>query len=153
MVWRDPRTPKFVGDIPHTWVGSDFVRSFLDLFAYEREEDASLVVAAGLPEAWVRSARGVSVKGLGTPWGPLDLALTAEGKGIRVRLSGLKSLPAGGLAVRPPLSSGPADGDRQRAPGASLPGRRGRRPLPSRGRRRPAVTTSASVFTLLRRIR
>ena len=105
VVWRDPRTPKFVGDIPHTWVGSDFVRSFLDLFAYEREEDASLVVAAGLPEAWVRSARGVSVKHLGTPWGPLDLALTAEGKGIRVRLSGLKSLPAGGLAVRPPLSS------------------------------------------------
>ena len=106
MVWRDPRTPKFVGDIPHTWVGSDFVRSFLDLFAYEREEDASLVVAAGLPEAWVRSARGVSVKRLGTPWGPLDLAVTAEGKGIRVRLSGLKSSPAGGLVVRPPLSSG-----------------------------------------------
>ena len=106
VVWRDPRTPKFVGDIPHTWVGSDFARSFLDLFAYEREEDSSLVVAAGLPEAWVGSARGVSVKGLGTPWGPLDVALKAEGQGIRVRLSGLKSLPAGGLAVRPPLSSG-----------------------------------------------
>jgi hypothetical protein len=106
VVWRDPRTPKFVGDIPHTWVGSDFVRSFLDLFAYEREEDSSLVVAAGLPEAWVRSARGVSVKGLGTPWGPLDVSISAEGKGVRVRLSGLKSLPAGGLVVRPPVSSG-----------------------------------------------
>ncbi|MBK6406828.1 MAG: discoidin domain-containing protein [Holophagales bacterium] len=89
VVWRDPRMPKFVGDIPHTWVGSDFVRSFLDLFAYEREEDASLVVTAGVPHAWVRSARGVSVKRLGTPWGPLDLALSAEGKGVRVRLSGL----------------------------------------------------------------
>jgi len=105
VVWRDPRTPKFVGDIPHTWVGSDFVRSFLDMFAYEREEDSALVVAAGLPEAWVRSAQGVSVKGLVTPWGPLDLSLSAEGKGIRVRLSGLTSLPAGGLVVRPPLSS------------------------------------------------
>ncbi len=107
VVWRDPRTPKFVGDIPHTWVGSDFVRSFLDLFAYEREEDSSLVVAAGLPESWVRSARGVSVKGLVTPFGPLDLELTAEGNGVRVRVSGLKSLPAGGLVVRPPLSSAP----------------------------------------------
>lgn len=105
VVWRDPRTPKFVGDIPHTWVGSDFVRSFLDLFAYEREEDASLVVAAGIPEAWVRSGRGVSVKGLVTPWGLLDLSLSAEGKGVRIRLSGPKSLPAGGLVVRPPLSS------------------------------------------------
>ena len=79
--------------------------SFLDLFAYEREEDASLVVAAGLPEPWVRSARGVSVKGLLTPYGPLDLSLTAEGKGIRVRLSGLKSVPPGGIVVRAPLSS------------------------------------------------
>ena len=105
VVWRDARTPKFVGDIPHTWVGSDFVRSFLDLFAYEREEDSALVVAAGLPSSWVRSARGVSVKGLLTPYGPLDLSLTAEGKGIRVRLSGLKSLPPGGIVVRAPLSS------------------------------------------------
>jgi hypothetical protein len=105
VVWRDPRTPKFVGDIPHTWVGSDFVRSFLDLFAYEREEDASLVVAAGVPDAWVRSARGVSVKRLGTPWGPLDLAISAEGKGVRVRLTGLESLPPGGLVVRPPMPS------------------------------------------------
>ncbi len=106
VVWRDPRTPKFVGDIPHTWVGSDFIRSFLDMFVYEREEDASLVVGAGLPEAWVRAPRGVSVKGLGTPYGPLDLSLAAEGKGVRVRLSGLKTLPPGGLVVRPPLSSG-----------------------------------------------
>jgi hypothetical protein len=107
-VWREPRTPKFVGDIPHTWVGSDFARSFLDLFAFEREEDAALVVAAGLPETWVRSERGVSVKNLGTPWGPLDLALTAEGKGVRIQLSGLKAIPPGGLAVRPPLSPGPS---------------------------------------------
>jgi len=107
VVWREPRTPRFVGDMPHTWVGSDYARSFLDLFAYEREEDASLVVAAGLPEAWVRSESGVGVKGLGTPWGPLDLALSAAGKGVRVRLSGLRNVPPGGVVVRPPLSSGP----------------------------------------------
>lgn len=107
VVWRDPRTPKFVGDMPHTWVGSDFARSFLDLFAYEREADASLVVGAGLPERWVRSERGVSVKGLGTPFGPLDLALSAEGAGVRVRLSGLREVPPGGLVVKPPLPATP----------------------------------------------
>ncbi|HET9326524.1 MAG TPA: coagulation factor 5/8 type domain-containing protein, partial [Candidatus Eisenbacteria bacterium] len=26
VVWRDERAPKFIGDLPHTWVGSDFVR-------------------------------------------------------------------------------------------------------------------------------
>ncbi len=105
VVWRDPRTPKFVGDMPHTWVGSDFARSFLDLFAYEREADSSLVLGAGLPERWVRSERGVSVKGLGTPYGPLDLSLSAEGAGVRVRLSGLRDVPPGGLVVKPPLPS------------------------------------------------
>lgn len=107
VVWRDPRTPKFVGDMPHTWVGSDFARSFLDLFAYEREADAALVVAAGLPERWVRSERGVSVKGLGTPFGPLDLAFSSEGTAVRVRLSGLREIPPGGLVLKPPLPATP----------------------------------------------
>ncbi len=107
VVWREPRTPKFVGDIPHTWVGSDYARSFLDFFAYEREDDSSLVVGAGLPDAWVRSVRGVSVKRLGTPYGPLDLSLAAEGKGVRLRLSGLRKVPPGGLVLKPPLPPGP----------------------------------------------
>ncbi len=107
IVWHERRAPKFIGDLPHTWVGSDFARSFLDLFAYEREEDSSLVVGAGLPERWVRSERGVSVKGLGTPYGPLDISLAAAGAGVRVRLSGLRELPPGGLVVRPPLPANP----------------------------------------------
>ena len=37
VVGREARRPRFVGDIPHTWVGSDFVRAALDLFAYEDE--------------------------------------------------------------------------------------------------------------------
>ncbi|MEP6858675.1 MAG: discoidin domain-containing protein, partial [Gemmatimonadales bacterium] len=27
VVYRDPKTPKFIGDMPHTWVGSDYIRS------------------------------------------------------------------------------------------------------------------------------
>ncbi|MFH1278047.1 MAG: discoidin domain-containing protein [Candidatus Eisenbacteria bacterium] len=32
VVWKDERAPKFIGDMPHTWVGSDFIRSVLDLY-------------------------------------------------------------------------------------------------------------------------
>ena len=49
VVGREPRQPRFVGDMPHGWVASDFIRSALDLFAYEREADNALVLAAGLP--------------------------------------------------------------------------------------------------------
>ncbi len=48
VVWNEPRMPKFIGDMPHGWVGSDFLRSFLDLFAYEGA-GGSLVLGAGLP--------------------------------------------------------------------------------------------------------
>jgi hypothetical protein len=31
VVWRDPNEAKFIGDMPHGWVGSDFVRAVGDL--------------------------------------------------------------------------------------------------------------------------
>ena len=33
VVWREPRAPRFIGDMPHAWVGADYIRSVLDLFA------------------------------------------------------------------------------------------------------------------------
>ena len=48
VVRREDRVPHFLGDLPHTWVGSDFVRSVLDMLAYEREDDESLVLGAGV---------------------------------------------------------------------------------------------------------
>src|SRR6185503_57595 len=56
-VQRDYRAPRFLGDLPHGWVGSDFIRSLLDLFAFEREASASgdraLVLGAGIPPSWL----------------------------------------------------------------------------------------------------
>ena len=53
VVWRDPRAPKFIGDLPHSWVGAEFIRSVRTMFAYERESDEALVVGAGLLPDWV----------------------------------------------------------------------------------------------------
>src|SRR5205823_11053973 len=48
VVWRDPRAPKFIGDMPHGWVAAEFLRAFLDRFAYERARDGALVIGAGI---------------------------------------------------------------------------------------------------------
>ena len=53
VVGRDARKPRFVGDIPHAWIESDYIRSVLDLFAYERDEDHALVLGAGVPMSWL----------------------------------------------------------------------------------------------------
>jgi hypothetical protein len=97
VVWRDPRAPKFLGDLPHGWVGSDFLRSFLDLFAIEEED--TLVLGAGVPDSWL-AGDGIEVRGLRTKWGTLDLAMRQQGDGVRVRIGGSLCVPPGGVVVR-----------------------------------------------------
>jgi hypothetical protein len=108
VVGRDPRAPRFIGDMPHTWVGTDFIRSFLDFFALEREGErgASLLLGAGLPEEWLREPGGAGVEGLQTIYGPLDLSVSASGGEVRARVAGVR-VPPGGLALAWPLGGVP----------------------------------------------
>lgn len=93
VVWREPKNPKFVGDMPHTWVGSEFLHSFLDFFAYEK--DGALILGDGLLPTW----NDVTVRGLKTEYGPLDFTVTPAGEGVRYRISG-PTLPPGGIVAR-----------------------------------------------------
>jgi hypothetical protein len=103
VVRRDVRTPGFVGDMPHTWVGSDFVRSVLDMLAYERDADSSLVLAAGVPLAWAQKAPGVTVRNLRTTYGPLSYTLRLAGDTMRISVAEGVRVPSGGVVVKPPL--------------------------------------------------
>jgi hypothetical protein len=104
VVWNRPATAKFVGDLPHTWVGSDFVRSVLDMLAYERDADSSLVLAAGVPEAWVRDSSGIAVRNLSTAYGPLSYTLRSRGSALEARVEGGLEVPRGGVVLAPPVS-------------------------------------------------
>jgi hypothetical protein len=95
VVRANPREGGFVGDMPHTWVGSDFIRSALDFLAYE--DDDALIVAAGISREW--AAGGVRVRGLSTHYGTLDY--TIEGK--RLRIGGDMRVPKNGIVVKSPF--------------------------------------------------
>lgn len=104
VVWRDPRTPRFLGDMPHTWIGSDFIRAARSLFVYEREADQALVIGAGIPAAWATSPEGVTVKRLPTWHGTLNYRLALAGPDtLRVQLSGDVTVPPGRIILRSPL--------------------------------------------------
>jgi hypothetical protein len=103
VVWRDRDTPKFIGDMPHTWVGSDYIRSVLDMFAYDRASDSALVVGAGIAEGWVREAPGVKVRALGTPYGSIDFDVRATARSLVAHLGGAVRVPPGGIAFRSPV--------------------------------------------------
>jgi hypothetical protein len=106
VVGREPRKPRFVGDMPHAWVGADFIRSVLDLFAYERRSDGALVLGAGIPAAWLSSGQPVGVRDLSTPHGPLTYSLRREEKGLSASIAGGIRIPPGGLVLAPPLEPG-----------------------------------------------
>lgn len=99
VVWRDPRTPKFIGDMPHTWVGSDFLHAVLDFFAYVRESDEALVLGAGILPEWTRG-EGVAVRDLRTEYGPLSYTAKQVGETIRFEIAAGLTVPPGGIAVR-----------------------------------------------------
>lgn len=102
ILWRDPKAPRFIGDLPHTWVGSDYIRTVRSLFVYERESDRSLVIGAGLLPEWLPG--GVIVNALPTWYGPLSYSLRGRaGREVEITVTGELSLPPGGIEVRSPL--------------------------------------------------
>ena len=105
VVSATPREPFFLGDLPHAWVGSDFVRSALDMFAYVREVDDSIVLAAGVPAAWLEE--GVAIRGLRTPQGTLGYALRRDGDALVLQVDQDSGLPEGGLVFPWPYDGDP----------------------------------------------
>ena len=81
VVWREERVPHFIGDMPHTWVGSDFIRSVLDMFAYARESDRRWCWGRGCP-GLEQGGAPVVVRGLPTPYGRLGFSLARDGGGV-----------------------------------------------------------------------
>jgi hypothetical protein len=103
VVYRDPKKPSFIGDMPHTWVGSDYIRSFLDMLAYERESDSSIVITAGTKDEWLQQDPGVRVSNLSTSYGPLTYDARAIGRVVTINIKELKKTPKGGVVVYSPL--------------------------------------------------
>jgi hypothetical protein len=102
--WIDARAPKFLGDMPHSWIGSHFIRSVRDMLVYEREEDRSLVIAAGVPPEWVREEPGLKVKRFPTHFGILSYVMRLDGSTLRIRLTGDLNVPPGGIEIHSPIA-------------------------------------------------
>jgi hypothetical protein len=103
IAWRDPRSPGHLGDLPHAWIGAEYVLAVLGLFAYERPADDALVVAAGIPSAWLADGFEVGTERFATAYGLLAYSIRARGE-RRVEIALASAIaPPGGVVLRPPL--------------------------------------------------
>ena len=114
VVGRDPRQIRFIGDMPHGWVASDFICSALDLFAYERDADRAIVLAGGVPASWLEG-EGVAINDLRTRYGKLAYTLKQNGKTLVLHIA-TGTVPPGGFVFAWPRSDAPGttriNGDR-----------------------------------------
>jgi hypothetical protein len=102
IAWRDHKAPAHIGDLPHTWIAAEYVLAVRSLFAYERETDQSLILAAGLASDWIDGS-GVQVNGMPTFHGNLSYSLR------RIDSQTLRFEIGGGIlakvVLRPPLAT------------------------------------------------
>ncbi len=102
IAWRDQLAPAHIGDLPHTWIAAEYVLAVRSLFAYEREADRSLVVAAGLAAEWIEDS-GVQVNKMPTLYGSLSYSLCrTDSQSLRFEIGGGI---AAKIVLRPPLAA------------------------------------------------
>ncbi len=147
--WHDPLSPSFIGDMPHSWIGAEYILAVRSLFAYEREADHSLVIAAGVAAHWLDDGGEIVVRDLPTYYGRLSYRLRrTEPDTLRLTLEGELVTPPGGIIVLPPLP-GPLSAGRDQ-----WPQRRGLRARPGAvwgmpRRDRAAMLTHAEALTVI----
>jgi len=99
VVWRDSLFPGFIGDMPHTWVGSDFINSFRLMIVHENEQDSSISIASGLTQRWMHPKYGFSARNLKTYYGDLNYSIQITKKGYNLIIERMSKMPPGGIKI------------------------------------------------------
>ncbi len=118
VVWSYPEYPGFIGDMPHSWVGAEFINSFRNMFVFENF-DSSLVVGAGINKRWILSGHKIAVEDMPTYFGKINFTMQLykqeKVKEVFVNLSGDETLTQyvnsgriPGLVIKNPLSEKPS---------------------------------------------
>jgi len=100
VVWKDYRNAGYVGDMPHTWVGSDFVNAIRTMFVYENEYDNALVLASALYQDWIDAPQGMSVSNLPTYYGEISYSIKKVDRAYHFNITGDLKLPANGIKIQ-----------------------------------------------------
>jgi hypothetical protein len=106
VVYREPRTAKFLGDLPHTWCGSDFLNSVRMMFLYERPSDDALVLLAGVPKTWI-SSTAIGFRNMPTYRGRISCTIERSSNGndhLITQIDGTCPIPKGGIRLTSPLA-------------------------------------------------
>jgi len=86
VVWKDKNAPKFMGDMPHTWVGSGYINAVRALFVYEK--DSSLVLGAGIRSEWIKDNKPISFENFPTYFETISYSMKRQNDNLIVTING-----------------------------------------------------------------
>jgi hypothetical protein len=84
-VVRSPmRSVFYLGDMPHTWVGAEYLRAVIGMLIHEG--DGRLDLLPGVPPDWV-TGKGLSIDRLPTAFGELSMSAQQDESTLRIQLA------------------------------------------------------------------
>ncbi len=99
IVHPDYRTPAYVGDMPHSWIGAGLVNTTRNMFVYE--EDNMLLLGMGIDEDWL--SEEISISNFPTHYGTIGYSMDSSGMTVRMRFEGDAAPPEGFMLKSPYL--------------------------------------------------
>ena len=83
-VVRSPmRSVFYLGDMPHTWVGAEYVRALIGMLMHE--SDRGIELLPGTPPDWV-AGKGLAIDRMATAFGTLSMSAQQDGTTLRIHL-------------------------------------------------------------------
>ncbi|QDU70682.1 discoidin domain-containing protein [Mucisphaera calidilacus] len=100
IAYRDDRAPRFIGDMPHTWVGAGFINATRAMFVAEDETRGQLRLGLGIRSTWL-DGQGVRVTDAPTRYGSISYQLRRVGDTAHLHITGDASPPNGIILYLP----------------------------------------------------
>jgi hypothetical protein len=83
VVWADMRSPEYIGDMPHTWIGAEFATAIRRMLL--RENGRTLELFRAVPDTWLEGD-GVMLRDLPTAFGVANLRARRKASQLTVEL-------------------------------------------------------------------
>jgi hypothetical protein len=77
-----------MGDGQHVWAAAEWVLMLRNCFVREEPEENLLVLASGIPQAWLEEPGTLRFGPAPTPWGPIHIEIESDARRVEVRWRG-----------------------------------------------------------------
>lgn len=96
VVHQKERLPQYIGDMPHTWVGSGVINAIL--YFYVQEKNQTLILNQGFSLSQIKQAQQIGIENIHTPYGTVNYEIHYKDQKISIKCWG-NAVPKNGFQL------------------------------------------------------